>query len=106
MVVGTEPQSEVEDLVIDRHMLACTILYTLSGGRSANNDPLDFDDLMEVTKMGFNDPGLFDHVKAGKLELADLLQAMHLDTPLDTLLASSPFFWCVRTPCQYVIMGT
>merc|ERR1719272_2205527 len=52
--------------------------------------------------MGFNDPGLFDHVKAGRLELADLLQAMHLDTPLDTLLASSPFLWSRERTVSYI----
>ena len=54
-VVGTDSQT-VADFVIDRHMLACTILYTLAGGRGADNQPLDFDELMEATETGFDDP--------------------------------------------------
>ena len=74
-------------------MLACTILYTLAGGRSADNEPLDFEELMEATKTGFGDAGLFDHVKAAKLELADMLRAMiDTDTPLEALL-DRPFYW-------------
>ena len=74
-------------------MLACTILYTLSGGRGADDQPLDFDELMEATEAGFDDPQLFDQVKAGRLELADLLQAMvDPDTPLEEL-AARPFYW-------------
>ena len=92
-VVGTESQTIAAELVIDRHMLACTILYTLAGGRSADDQPLDFDELMEATETGFGDPRLFDHVKAGKLELADLLQAMDdPDMPLEAL-QTRPFYW-------------
>ena len=96
-VVGTEWQTnatEVSELVVDRHMLACTILYTLAGGRGADNQPLDFAELMEATEAGFDNPRLFDHVKAGKLELADMLQAMvNPDTPL-AALRTRPFYWC------------
>ena len=89
-VVGTESQA---DLVVDRHMLACTILYTIAGGCGANGQPLDFDELMKATEAGFGDVQLFDYVKAGKLELADLLQAMiDPDTPLEALL-TRPFHW-------------
>jgi len=88
----------VAGLVTDRHMLACTILYTLSGGRGADDQPLDFDELMEATETGFDDPRLFDHIKAGRLELADLLQAMvDPDTPLEELL-SRPFYWYCGAP--------
>jgi hypothetical protein len=92
-VLGTESQAIVEGFAIDRHMLACTILYTLPGGRGADDQPLDFDELMEATKTGFNNPRLFDHVKAARLELTDLLQAMvDPDTPLEELL-TRPFYW-------------
>jgi hypothetical protein len=92
-VVATESHTIQAEFVIDRHMLACTILYTLAGGRGADHQPLDFDELMEATETGFNDPRMFDQVKAGRLELADLLQAMvDPDTPLEALLAR-PFFW-------------
>jgi hypothetical protein len=67
-------------------------MYTLAGGHGAGQ-PLDFDDLMEATEAGFGDLQLFDHIKAGKLELADLLQAMvDPDMPLEALL-SRPFYW-------------
>ena len=93
-VVGTDSETIVADLVIDRHMLACTILYTLAGGRGADGQSLDFDELMEATVDGFGDLQLFDHVKAGKLELADMLQAMvDPDTPLEELL-TRPIYWC------------
>jgi hypothetical protein len=93
-VVGTESQNIAAEIVSDRHMLACTILYTLAGGRGADDEALDFDELMDVTKTtGFDDPQLFEHIKAGKLELANLLQAMvDPDTPLEALLAR-PFYW-------------
>jgi hypothetical protein len=92
-VVGTESQTTAADLVIDRRMLACTILYTLAGGRRADNQPLDFDELMEAIETGLGYPQLFDHVKAGKLELADLLQAMvDPDIPLEAL-QTRPFYW-------------
>jgi hypothetical protein len=74
-------------------MLACTILYALAGGRGADNQPLDFDELMVSTETGFDDPRLFDHIKAGRLELADLLQAMvDANMPLEELVAR-PFYW-------------
>jgi hypothetical protein len=38
--------------------------------------PVHFDELMKPTKTGFDDPLLLDHVKAAKLELADMLHAM------------------------------
>ena len=95
-VVGTESQTTAAGIVLDRHMLACTILYTLAGGRGADGQPLDFEELMEATETGFGDTQLFDHIKAGKLELADLLQAMvDPDTPLEALLAR-PFYWYHR----------
>jgi hypothetical protein len=83
-------------------MLACTILYTLSGGRGDDDQPLDFDELMEATETGFNDPRMFDQVKAGRLELADLLQAM-VDprTPLEALLGR-PFFWAREQTVAYL----
>jgi hypothetical protein len=74
-------------------MLACTILYTLAGGRGANDQPLDFDELMEATEIGFDDESLFDGIRVGKRELADLLCAMvDCDTPLTDLL-KRPFYW-------------
>ena len=92
-VVGSKSQIIAADFVIDRQMLACTILYTLAGGQGADGQPLDFDELMDATKTGFGDTLLFDHVKAAQLELADLLQAMvDPDTPLEALLAR-PFYW-------------
>ena len=92
----------VAGFVTDRHMLACTILYTLSGGRGTNNQPLDFDELMEATKTGFDDPQLFDHVKAGRLELVDLLQAMvDAHTSLEALLLR-PFFWAREQMVAYL----
>ena len=39
-VVGTESQTTAAELDTDRHMLACTILYTLAGGRDTDNQPL------------------------------------------------------------------
>jgi hypothetical protein len=84
--------------VLDRHMLACTILYTLTGGRGTDGQPLEFEELTKATELGFDDPKLFDHVKAARLELADLLQAMvDPDTPLEGLL-SRPFYWCRAVP--------
>ena len=92
-VVATESHTIQAEFVIDRHMLACTILHTLAGGCGANGQPLDFDELMEATNAGFGDPQLLDRIKAGKLEVADLLRAMvNSDTPLDALLAR-PFYW-------------
>ena len=92
-VVGTDSETIVADFVIDRHILACTILYTLAGGRRADNQPLDFDELMEAIETGLGYPRLFDHVKAGKLELADLLQTMvDPDIPLEAL-QTRPFYW-------------
>ena len=58
-VVATESHTIQAEFVIDRHMLACTILYTLAGGRGADHRPLDFDELMEATEAGFDDPRLF-----------------------------------------------
>jgi hypothetical protein len=74
-------------------MLACTILYTLAGGFGANDQPLDFDELMEATEIGFDDESLFDGIRVGKRELADLLSAI-IDsfTPLTDLL-KRPFYW-------------
>ena len=86
------------DFMIDRHMLASTILYTLLGGRGANDQPLDFDEFLDLTETGFDDPRLFDHVKAARLELADLLQAMvDPDKPLEELF-SRPFYWYYGAP--------
>ena len=83
----------VAGFVIDRHMLACTILYTLSGGRGADDQPLDFDELMEATEIGFDDESLFDGIRVGKRELADLLSAtVDPDTPLTDLL-KRPYYW-------------
>jgi hypothetical protein len=91
---GHDGEATAAGLFLDRHRLACTILYTLAGGCGADDQPLDFDELLEATEMGFDDPQLFDHVKAARLELADLLQAMvNPDTPLEELL-SRPFYWC------------
>ena len=92
-VVGTESQTIAADIIIDSRMLACTILYTLAGGRRADNQPLDFNELMEAIETGLGYPRLFDHVKAGKLELADLLQSMvDPDIPLEAL-QTRPFYW-------------
>jgi hypothetical protein len=89
-----DSEAAVAGLALDRHMLACTILYTLAGGRGADGQPLDFDELTKATELGFDDPKLFDHVKAARLELTDLLQAMvDPETPLEELL-SRPFYWC------------
>jgi hypothetical protein len=105
-VVDTDLESTTADLIIDRHMLACTILYTLVGGRGADGQPLDFDELMEATESGFGDVKLFDHVKAARLELADLLQAMvNPDIPLEELL-SRPFYWCRAILCCKSTFGS
>jgi hypothetical protein len=102
-VLGTESQSIAQDLAIDRHMLACTILYTLPGGRGADDQPLNFNELMDATKTGFDDPRLFDHVKAARLELADLLQAMvDPDMPLQELLTRPFYWWPCRASCGSV----
>ena len=91
-------ETTVADFMIDRHMLASTILYTLLGGRGANDQPLDFDEFLDLTETGFDDPRLFDHVKAARLELADLLQAMvDPDKPLEELF-SRPFYWYYGAP--------
>jgi hypothetical protein len=93
-----DSEATAAGLALDRHMLACTILYTLAGGRGGDGQPMDFEELMKATEMGFDDPKLFDHVKAARLELADLLQAMvDPDTPLEELL-SRPFYWCRAAP--------
>ena len=74
-------------------MLACTILYTLAGGHGTNGQPLNFDELLQTTHLGFDDEGLFDQIRVGRLELADLLRAMvDPDVPIQDLL-SRPFFW-------------
>jgi hypothetical protein len=106
MVLGIKFRSTAAGLVLDRHMLACTILYTVAGGRSADNQPLDFDELMEATETGFGDIKLFDHVRAARLELADLLQAMvNPDIPLEELL-SRPFYWCRAILCCKSTFGS
>jgi hypothetical protein len=85
--------ASLAEIIVDKHMLACTILYTLSGGLDANGEPLDFDELMETTSNGFDDDALFASVKAGQHELADLLCAMVADgSRLDTL-GERPYFW-------------
>ena len=97
-VLDIELRSTAAGVVLDRHMLACTVMYTLAGGRGADGQPLDFDELMEATESGFGDVKLFDHVKAARLELADLLQAMvDPDTPLEALLARPFYWWACRT---------
>jgi serine/threonine protein kinase len=82
------------DFIVDKHMLACTILYTLSGGLNTDGDPLHFDELMVATNNGFNDDTtLFESVKAGHRELADLLQTMvAIDSRLSEL-TKRPYFW-------------
>jgi hypothetical protein len=92
-VEHNDSQITATGFLLDRHMLACTILYTLSGGMGTNDQALDFDELMEKTKSGFDADNLFDCVKAGRLELQDLLCAM-LDPkiPLEQLL-KRPFYW-------------
>jgi hypothetical protein len=78
---------------VDRHMLACTILYTLTGGNGANGEPLIFDELSQATKLGFDDDSLFDQIRVGGRELADLLRTMvDPDVSIQDLL-SRPFFW-------------
>jgi serine/threonine protein kinase len=75
------------DSIIDKHMLACTILYTLSGGVDAQDSPMDFDELMEATGSGFGADELYDTIKAGKHELKDLLCSMvRVDSSFEELL--------------------
>ena len=38
-VLGIKLRNAATGLVLDRHMLACTILYTLVGGRGADGQP-------------------------------------------------------------------
>ena len=75
------------DSIIDKHMLVCTILYTLSGGVDAQDSPLDFDELMEATVSGFGEEDLYDTIKVGKYELKDLLCSMvRVDLSFEVLL--------------------
>jgi hypothetical protein len=79
--------------IVDKHMLACTILYTLSGGLDADGDPLDFDELMDNTRNGFYDDSLFDSIKAAQHELADLLRTMVAHGSRLFELTKRPYFW-------------
>jgi serine/threonine protein kinase len=51
----------------DLEMTASTILFALSGGLAEGE--LDFADLLEAAKTGFADDGLFDGIRAGRLEI-------------------------------------
>ena len=100
---GHDGEATAAGLFLDRHRLACTILYTLAGGCGADDQPLDFDELLEATEMFFDDPQLFDHVKAARLELADLLQAVvDPDMPLQELLTRPFYWWPCRASCGSV----
>jgi hypothetical protein len=86
-------ERSVKARAADRHMLACTILYTLAGGHGTNGQPLSFDALLEATEVGFDDEGLFDQIRAGSHELVDLLRAMVSPDVSIYYLLSRPFFW-------------
>jgi hypothetical protein len=96
-----EADAASKAFVADRHMLACTILYTLSGGTRSNAEPLDFDDFMEMTEVGFGED-LFGQIRAGKSELMDLLENMlRPEVPLAALL-KRPFFWSAARAVEYL----
>jgi hypothetical protein len=94
--VDTDNAIGAADLHLDKQMLACTILYTLSGGLDGDGKELDFDELMSATDSttdaGFPDK-VFGGIKADRLGLADLLRAvMDRGSSLESCL-SRPFFW-------------
>jgi hypothetical protein len=89
------------DFIVDKHMLACTILYTLSGGLDADGEPLDFDELTDATSNGFGDQ-LFESVKAGQHELANLLRAMVAGGSRLSELTKRPYFWSREQTVAYL----
>jgi hypothetical protein len=96
----------------DIEMAASTILFALSGGlaeeESANRmvpslDGAVFVDLLEAAKTKFSPDtiGIFDGVRAGRLEAIDLLRAMVGGTPLLDCL-DRPFFWSRDRTAAYL----
>jgi hypothetical protein len=77
---------------LDKRMLVCTILYTLSGGKDGDGKQWNFDELMSLTVDGFPDK-VFVGIKVDRLGLADLLQAMVASGSSLESCMSRPFFW-------------
>ena len=86
---------------IDIEMAASTILFALSGGLA--EEETDFADLLEAAKTKFSQDtiGIFDGVRAGRLEAIDLLRAMVGGTPLLDCL-DRPFFWSRDRTAAYL----
>ena len=86
---------------IDAKMLACTILYTLSGGLTGDLEKLEYSSVMIAADNNFEDESIFDRIKAAKPELKDLLRQMIAGTALPDLL-DRPYFWSHEKVTAYL----